>query len=259
VQEAKLAVGTSGTPDTINASASVSGNVIVVGNSKDTTRGAYAGAAHVFYKNGTTWVQTPKLLASDGAGVDYFGFSVAAFGDWVVIGAYGDDDFGQSTGSAYTFKRNDNGTPTNANDDFWQQRQKLVPPDGVAYNYFGKSLESYTLADADGLGTISYQWQRDGTNISGATSSQYVLPTTTSGDNGAQFDCIVTANSLSVTSSSAGLTVIDNNPANIAVYRNLIQGESSLLAYFPVDNDTGSTLTNVKDATHNGTLELDAP
>ena len=34
---------------------------------------------------------------------------------------------------------------------------------------------SNTLADADGLGAISYQWQRDGTNISGATGSTYTL------------------------------------------------------------------------------------
>jgi outer membrane protein OmpA-like peptidoglycan-associated protein len=32
-----------------------------------------------------------------------------------------------------------------------------------------------TLADADGLGTISYQWNRGGSAISGATSSTYVL------------------------------------------------------------------------------------
>jgi predicted glycoside hydrolase/deacetylase ChbG (UPF0249 family) len=31
------------------------------------------------------------------------------------------------------------------------------------------------LADADGLGTLSYQWKADGTNISGATSSTYTL------------------------------------------------------------------------------------
>ncbi|MFO6424100.1 choice-of-anchor U domain-containing protein [Motilimonas sp. KMU-193] len=32
-----------------------------------------------------------------------------------------------------------------------------------------------TLADADGLGTLSYQWKRGGSNISGATSSTYTL------------------------------------------------------------------------------------
>jgi hypothetical protein len=40
----------------------------------------------------------------------------------------------------------------------------------------GQSLTaSDDLGDADGLGTISYQWQRDGVNVSGATSSNYVL------------------------------------------------------------------------------------
>ncbi len=34
---------------------------------------------------------------------------------------------------------------------------------------------SNTLADADGLGTISYQWQRDGVNVVGATGATYTL------------------------------------------------------------------------------------
>ena len=31
------------------------------------------------------------------------------------------------------------------------------------------------ISDADGLGTFSYQWLRNGANISGATSSSYTL------------------------------------------------------------------------------------
>src|SRR5882757_6771376 len=34
---------------------------------------------------------------------------------------------------------------------------------------------SNTLADADGLGPISYQWQRDGGNVAGATGTTYTL------------------------------------------------------------------------------------
>ena len=34
---------------------------------------------------------------------------------------------------------------------------------------------SNTLADADGLGTISYQWQRDGGDVAGATGTTYTL------------------------------------------------------------------------------------
>ncbi len=45
-----------------------------------------------------------------------------------------------------------------------------------------------TLADADGLGTITYQWQRAGTDITGATNSTYVL-----GDNDVGQSITVTA------------------------------------------------------------------
>ena len=34
---------------------------------------------------------------------------------------------------------------------------------------------SNTLADADGLGPISYQWQGDGVDIAGATGATYTL------------------------------------------------------------------------------------
>jgi hypothetical protein len=102
-----------------------------------------------------------------------------------------------------------------------------------------------------------YQWRRTG-NISGATSNQYILPTAVVGDSGATFDCVVTASSISKTSTVATLTVITNDPAEVAAYRSLINGEASLVGYFPADNNTGTTLVNTKDATHNGTLEMDA-
>jgi hypothetical protein len=42
---------------------------------------------------------------------------------------------------------------------------------------------SDTIADADGLGSFTYQWLRDGSEISGATSSTYVLSQTDVGTN----------------------------------------------------------------------------
>jgi hypothetical protein len=44
-----------------------------------------------------------KLLASDGAHSDYFGYSVAIDGNLAIIGAPGDDDNGSNSGSAYIF------------------------------------------------------------------------------------------------------------------------------------------------------------
>lgn len=140
VQEQRLSVGASGNSAMLSASTSISGNVIVVGSSLDDVMGFQAGAAYVFYWNGTSWIQKPKLFASDAASAQYFGWSVAVFGDWIVVGAHGDSSLGITSGAAYIFKRIDNGTPTNPSDDIWQQTQKLIPTDGAAYDQFGYSL-----------------------------------------------------------------------------------------------------------------------
>ena len=54
---------------------------------------------------------------------------------------------------------------------------------------------------------VSYQWRRDGTNISGATFSHYTLAPLALVDSGAFFDCIVTNTSGAITSQVASLTV----------------------------------------------------
>jgi hypothetical protein len=60
---------------------------------------------------------------------------------------------------------------------------------------------------AAGDAPLSYQWQKNNTNISGATSASYATPATTSTDNGATFRVVVTNSVKSVTSNSATLTV----------------------------------------------------
>jgi len=60
---------------------------------------------------------------------------------------------------------------------------------------------------AAGTAPLSYQWQKNGANISGATSASYVTPATTSSDNGATFDVVVSNSAGTVTSNAATLTV----------------------------------------------------
>jgi hypothetical protein len=55
--------------------------------------------------NGATWTQQAKLLASDGALADKFGYSVAISGNTIVVGAYNDDAPLSNGGSAYVFVR----------------------------------------------------------------------------------------------------------------------------------------------------------
>ena len=70
-----------------------------------------------------------KLIASDGAVDDIFGFSVSTNGDRAIVGAYQDDDDGSRSGSAYVFDLTTE-----------QELFKLTASEGDTNNYFGYSV-----------------------------------------------------------------------------------------------------------------------
>ena len=74
------------------------------------------------------WVEQAKLLASDGAAGDFFGIDISISGDYAIIGADGDDDRGNWSGSAYIFKREG---------ESWVEQTKLTASDGAAGDRFG--------------------------------------------------------------------------------------------------------------------------
>jgi glucose/arabinose dehydrogenase len=65
---------------------------------------------------------------------------------------------------------------------------------------------------ASGSPPLSYQWQRNNANISGATASSYTLSSTVAADNNAAFRCLVANSSGSVTSNPAILHVSSGGP-----------------------------------------------
>ena len=96
----------------------------------------------MFKRTGTTWAQEAKLLPSDGATGDDFGWSVSICGDYAVVGAQRDGNNGMWSGSAYVFKR----TGTS-----WAQEAKLLPSDGAEFDKFGRSVSisgDYAVAGA---------------------------------------------------------------------------------------------------------------
>jgi len=66
---------------------------------------------------------------------------------------------------------------------------------------------------AAGTAPLSYQWQKNGVNIAGATAASYTTPATTTADSGTSFDVVVSNTAGTVTSAAATLTV---NPAPVA-------------------------------------------
>src|SRR5260221_675135 len=65
---------------------------------------------------------------------------------------------------------------------------------------------SFTVV-ATGTAPLSYQWQKSGVNIAGATAVTYTTPATTTSDNGATFRVVVSNTAGTVTSAAAALTV----------------------------------------------------
>jgi len=84
-------------------SLALSGGRLVVGAPYEDARGPDAGAAYVFERIGTGWVQTARLVPGTAAEHDYGGWAVAVSGDAVLTGAWGDDDLGQRCGSVTAF------------------------------------------------------------------------------------------------------------------------------------------------------------
>ena len=91
------------------------------------------GAAYVFRFDGKQWVEEQKLTASDPGGGDRFGWSVSLKGDLVLIGASGDDDYPNSSGSAYIFTRDGNE---------WSETAKLRSEEVQDVYAFGVSVST---------------------------------------------------------------------------------------------------------------------
>ena len=135
VEVAKLTAADASSDDSFGWSVAIKGNTIVVGARGDDDGGASSGSAYVFrtLDGGATYSQVAKLTASDRATWDNFGVSVAIDGDTIVIGAYLDDDDGESSGSVYVLRTSDGGAS-------YGQVAKLTADDAATYDQFGYSV-----------------------------------------------------------------------------------------------------------------------
>ncbi len=136
-EDAKLLASDGAGSDGLGSSISVSNDIIVSGAHTVDNGGSNKGAAYVYKKPVSGWVnatETAKLSASDAEDSDYFGRSVGISGDVIVVGADGDDDNGTSSGSAYVFEKPSSGW-VNAT-----ETAKLLASDGTSYDNFGYSI-----------------------------------------------------------------------------------------------------------------------
>ncbi len=164
-QIAKLLPDDGASGDFFGISVAISGATAIVGAFRDDDNGSSSGSAYLFdISDPANPLQIAKLLANDGAASDFFGFSVAispdGIGTTAIIGAYGDDDNGVASGSAYLFD-----TTTG------RQIAKLLPNDGAASDYFG-----YSVAISGATAIVGAFRDDDNGSSSG---SAYLFDTTT--------------------------------------------------------------------------------
>src|SRR5205807_251673 len=125
LQQARLTASDATARSQFGFSAAFDGDTALVG-APGTNGGT--GAAYVFVRTGTRWLQQARLRTSDSLAGGQFGFSVAFAGDTALVGAPGTNG---GTGAAYVFVRR--GTR-------WLQQARLRTSDGLAGGQFGFSV-----------------------------------------------------------------------------------------------------------------------
>jgi len=124
--------------DNFGHSISISGNYIVVGAYLEDTTDENAGTVYLFKRKSDDRDdvrQIAKIQAEDAEKDDYFGYSVAIDGNYIVVGAFGEDTKGEDAGTAYLFRRE-----SDNNNDF-TQIAKLNADEATKGDYFGYSVD----------------------------------------------------------------------------------------------------------------------
>ena len=163
--EVKLTASDAAAGDLFGQSVSIGSNKIVVGAQSNDDDGTSSGSVYVYNLDGTGEV---KITASDGAQYDQFGNSVAVGNDKIVVGSYGDDDGGSTSGSVYVYNLDGTG------------EVKITASDAAAGDSFGNSVaignnklvvgSPYDDDDGSSSGSV-YVYNLDGTGEVKITAS----------------------------------------------------------------------------------------
>src|SRR5204863_2729641 len=89
-------------------------------------------------------------------------------------------------------------------------------------------------ATTTGFYPPSYQWKKGGVNIAGATSASYTTPTTSTNDNGSQYQCAIGILGTSPTNSQAATLAVtpDVTPPTLLSARRSFSTDTKLIVVF---------------------------
>jgi hypothetical protein len=133
-QQAVLIASDGTTYDYFGWSVSISGDYIIVGAPGANASGMIEpGAAYIFWRSGSVWIQQIKLEPTAPHKVKDFGRAVAISGSHAVavVGDPGDNEVAVGNGAAYLFERN--GVT-------WSLTGKIIARDAALFDNFGASV-----------------------------------------------------------------------------------------------------------------------
>ncbi len=103
--QSKLLAGDGTSADFFGWAVAIDGDRAIIGAMNDDAVALFAGSAYVVERSGTTWFGPARIVGSDTATEDSFGYSVAISATTAVAGAPGADRPATGSGSAYVFVR----------------------------------------------------------------------------------------------------------------------------------------------------------
>jgi hypothetical protein len=119
--------------DFFGHSVAISGDYAIIGAYDRQVQGPFSGAAFIFHRTGqNAWDDVKEIKALDAAIDDRFGWSVAIDGDYVVVGAYLEDEGAGDAGAAYIFRR--------ISGNNWDNGTKIMASDPSQSDLFGFSV-----------------------------------------------------------------------------------------------------------------------
>ena len=133
-QVAKLTASDAEEGASFGTSVSISGDYVIVGAASDDSWGGNAGVAYIFFKDQDgvdNWGQVKKIFSRDAEANDNFGLSVSISGDYAIVGAWGEDYYGNESGAAYIFHKNHEGEGN------WGQIKKITASNAQIDDRFG--------------------------------------------------------------------------------------------------------------------------
>lgn len=220
-QVSKLTGDDSEAGDQYGHSVSIYGNKIIVGARYNDEIGSNAGAVYTYIRSGDDITFKEKITVSGGNSGDYFGFSLSVREDMLIVGAYGVDDNGSTSGAVYIYRTTNDGNN-------WYFKQKLVASDGEAGMRYGSSVD------------INNKYAVVGSYLNESKGNIYVYKTEDNGESWGseiklrptdietndQFGRAVTMYSNMILASAGGHDLISENAGAVYLYETLDTGSS---------------------------------